>query len=172
MNQKTAREILLIKQKYGILDNDPVFALLDAYGELQKDIVHSIRMLEKAKKGLSKSLNELSKEEDSLETIIKDGRLAVREEGLEVKNILTDDMKDRLEELFSSIDAYRTTIIEEKKRFTQDRSKEQKNVSSLFQKFAKAQKSQNIINIIAFVLIVSSISVQSVLAYKLYRFIS
>lgn len=172
MNHRTARKILEIKEKFGISDEDPVFALIDAYGELQKDVIYSVRMLEKAKKGVLQSIQDLKKEEVSLETIIKNGRLDVREEGLEVKNILTNDMKARLDELFISIDAYKETIIEEKNRLVHDRLKEQKNVSSLFQKIVKVQKSQKIINIIAFILIVSSLTVQSVLAYKLYRFIS
>jgi hypothetical protein len=172
MNVKTFQEILLIKEKYGIADNDPIFALLDTYGCLQIDIVNSIDMLKEAQKIVHNSLKEIAQKEITIEDIIEDGRVAALEQGIKIGGILSEDMQNKLKELFLSIDIYRVAIEEEREELRFDRTTNQHSLENLFQRYIKEKESQNKKNKISFGLITCLILIQSISIIALYNAIS
>lgn len=161
MNIKTSQEVLLIKEKYGISDNDPVFALLDTYGCLQQDIVNSINMLKKTLGIVHDSLEKIEQKETTLEDIILNGRIDIAEEGLKVRDILYKDMTNKLSELFLNIDQYRIAITEERKRLKYDRTDSQESLKKLFREFIKEKESQATKNKVSFALIILLVIIQS-----------
>lgn len=161
MNIKTSQEVLLIKEKYGISDNDPVFALLDTYGCLQQDIINSINMVKKTLCIVHDSLEKIEQKETTLEDIFIRGRIDVVEEGLKVRDILHKDMTNKLSELFLSIDEYRIAIIEEREKLRFDRTNAQYSLQNLFHAFILEKKSQTTKNKVSFALIILLVIIQS-----------
>lgn len=161
MNIKTSQEVLLIKEKYGISNNDPIFALLDTYGCLQQDIVNSINMVEKTLGIAHDFLEKIEHREIMLENIFLKERIAIAEEGLTVRDILYKDMANKLSELFLSIDQYRIAIEKEREKLRFDRTNAQYRLQNLFHEFILEKKSQTTKNKVSFALIILLVIIQS-----------
>lgn len=171
MYNKTSREILLIKEKYGIADNDPVFALLDIYGSLLQDLNGALRTVKEAQSIAYKSLHEIKQEELTLTEFLKVHKVEIAEQGVKVGKILNEDMSFQLQELFKSIDQYRSGIENERKLLSYDRTNDQNSLKSLFSQFIEEKDSQKMKNNIAFTLISFMILMQSVSIVTLLNFI-
>ena len=110
MQDKTSRQILMIKQEYGIADNDPVFALLDVYGSMLQDLNNALHSVKEAQSIAYKSLNEIKEEKYTLKNFLEDHKVQIAEEGVKIGTLLTEDMNQKLRELFKSIDEYKSVI--------------------------------------------------------------
>jgi hypothetical protein len=172
MRDKTSREILLIKERYGISDNDPVFALLDVYGSLLQDLNGSLRAVKEAQTIAHSSLQDIKQEELTLAEFVKDRRVDIAEQGIKVANILNENMNAKLQELFASINEYRNGIENERRLLNYDRTNDQNSLKSLFSQFIEEKDSQRMKNKISFGLITLLIIIQSVSVVTLLKFLS
>ncbi len=171
MYNKTSREILLIKEQYGIADNDPVFALLDIYGSLLQDLNGALRTVKEAQSIAHKSLHEIKEEKYTLTNFLEDHKVQIAEEGVKIGALLTEEMNQKLQELFKSIDQYRSGIENERKLLSYDRTNDQNSLKSLFSQFIEEKDAQKTKNNIAFALISFMILIQSVSIVALLNFI-
>lgn len=171
MYNKTSREILLIKEKYGISDNDPVFALLDIYGSLLQDLNGALCTVKEAQSIAYKSLHEIKEEKYTLTDFLEDHKVQIAEEGVKIGALLTEDMNQKLQELFKSIDERRRGIENERKLLSYDRTNDQNSLKSLFSQFIEEKDSQKMKNNIAFSLIILMILLQGVSIVTLVNFI-
>lgn len=171
MHDKTSRQILMIKQKYGIADNDPVFALLDIYGSLLQDLNGALRTVKEAQSIAYKSLHEIKEEKYTLTDFLEDHKVQIAEEGVKIGALLTEDMNQKLQELFKSIDEHRRGIENERKLLSYDRTNDQNSLKSLFSQFIEEKDSQKMKNNIAFSLIILMMLLQGVSIVTLFNFI-
>ena len=153
MHDKTSRQILMIKQEYGIADNDPVFALLDVYGSMLQDLNSALHSVKEAQSIAHKSLHEIKEEKYTLKNFLEDHKVQIAEEGVKIGTLLTEDMNQKLRELFKSIDEYKSVIKYECKLLSNDRTTHDTNLKSLFTQYHEDKDAQKMKNNIAFSLI-------------------
>lgn len=114
MNDKTTREILLIKEKYGIRDDDPIFVLLEVYGTLQNDLIHSIKQVEMTNKTAAEGLK---KQQDALAIAMH--LFEKLPFNIRVK---TDRIDDGLDKLIYQINEYKNLLIKDSKAIQEKES--------------------------------------------------
>lgn len=171
MYDKTSREILMIKQKYCITDNDPVFALLDVYGSLLKDLHGVLNFVKETQSMACESLHKIKEEKSILAEFIEVHKLQIAEQGVKVGKILNQDMSSQLQELFKSISEYKKGIENERKLLCNDRVNYQNSLSGLIAQYNEDKDAQKKKNNISFVLIVFLIFIQSASIVTLLNFI-
>lgn len=162
MRSKSSREVLLIKQKYGISDDDPVFALLDSYGSLQKNLYYAIETIIEIQKTANTNLQEEKKSCEIIKDLAREGQIYIAEEGLKVKNILTQEMQKKLNELFTQIDNYRSYLNAEKKSYESNKNNSYSSLQTLMKKHDNEREKQEKRNTIFFALIALLVIVQGI----------
>ena len=171
MHDKTSRQILMIKQEYGIADNDPVFALLDVYGSMLQDLNSALHSVKEAQSIAYKSLNEIKEEKYTLKNFLEDHKVQIAEEGVKIGTLLTEDMNQKLRELFKSIDEYRKGIENERKLLSNDRASHHSNLKTVFIQYNEDKDAQKTKNNIAFSLISLMMLLQGASIVMLLNFI-
>lgn len=143
MGNKSTREILLIKEKYGIADDDPTFAILDVYGTTLQDLFVAIGGAKELTNILFNKEHEIKDMVPTIKEMMNEHKLILAQEGLRVKEILTQEMQKKLKELFAQIDNNKLRLEQENKLLKLHKDSAYSGLKNLFQDFSREKEAQN-----------------------------